>query len=530
MNASYVPLSDSGLYAELMMDYIEGHPQLRPFYSFSPAMATFEMAMEVRKKFPIHRQVLATELKIQHKDYFSRFPKLEQQIHALNDENTFTVTTGHQLCLATGPLYFIYKIISTVKLAHELSQKYPHCHFVPVYWMASEDHDIDEINHLHLFNESLKWETRQQGGSGRLSTEGLQSVLDDIERLCAHLPFCEDILMKLKAAYLDQDSLSGATRQLVLSLFGDYGLLVIDADSAMLKKLFAVIIKEELSLQPSFEIVNRTTEKLSHHYKTQLNPREINLFYLGDQLRERIIKDDSGHYNVINTDLRFSRAFILDLVDKQPEHFSPNVVLRPLYQETILPNLAYIGGPGEIAYWLQLKEIFEHYNVFFPMLVPRNNAVVLPTRALEKFINLGFEVKDIFRGFDDLSKQWLSGQEELSAELESARQDLRGIFEKLSSLFQNVDATLATSVQSELQKALNGMEQLEKKGNAALKRKHEVALNQVRVVLEKVSPKQHVQERYVNFIQFYAQQGPGFIRELFNQLQPLAYNVAVFTD
>ncbi|MBK9319619.1 MAG: bacillithiol biosynthesis cysteine-adding enzyme BshC [Bacteroidetes bacterium] len=530
MEVHHLPLADSGLYGKMMLDYIEGHPQLRPYYSYSPALSSFPDVIEARKEFPFHRETLADEMLAQHQAYLQRFPVLSQQIEALRSEQTFTVTTGHQLCLATGPLYFIYKIITTIHLCRQLAQEFPAHHFVPVYWMASEDHDIEEINHFHLFSETLKWETKERGRTGRLPTAGIGELIQEVERLCGNNPFTAEVILLLKNAYEQHPHLSAATRELVLTLFGEQGLLVIDADRPTLKKLFAHVISEELTLHPSFEIVNSTTERLAHHYKTQLSPREINLFYLEEGLRERIVKDEKGHYHVLNTDLDFSREFILDLVEKQPERFSPNVVLRPLYQETILPNIAYVGGPGEIAYWMQLKEIFAHYNVFFPMLVPRNNALVLPARPLEKFLNLGFERKDVFRSFDDLSKQWLSAQEDLSSGIHASSEKMQELYNELTLLFTKADPTLAASVQGELQKVLNGLENLGKKGNAALKRKHEVALNQLKVVLDKVSPAGHAQERHVNFIQFYSLQGPSFIEDLMKSLQPMVFNVAVFTE
>ncbi len=530
MNSFDIPLSDTGLYGSLMMDYVEGHPQLRSFYRFTPSHNSMVDVIESRRKFPFHRDVVADELKLQHEEYFSRFPNLQPQIQALRSENTFTVTTGHQLCLGTGPLFFIYKIISAINLCRELKKTFPAYNFIPVYWMASEDHDTDEINHLHLFGKRLKWDTHQRGCSGRLKTEGLGALIADIENLCGTASHTAEVTSLLSRSYLSKDNLSDATRELVLSLFAKEDLLVLDADRASLKKLFAAVIREELSLSPSFEIVNHTTASLARLYKTQLTPREINLFYIDDELRERIVRDEDGHYMVVNTDLRFKHDFILDLVDRFPERFSPNVVLRPLYQECILPNLAYIGGPGEISYWMQLKDLFEHYNISYPMLVPRNNAVIVPVRQMDKFTKMGFGLKDVFRPYDDLSKQWVGLQGDLFGELASARIKVQETYQSLAQLFTATDPTLTASVQAEMQKVLNGLDQLEKKGNAALKRKNEILLSQLRSFLDKVNPDNQPQERTANFLQFYAFHGPAFIEELLNKLQPLSNNLTLFTE
>ncbi len=530
MNVTHIPLADTGIFDELLLDYIDGNPRLRPFYTYSPAIASVPDVIEARSRYAIPRETLYAEFEAQHEKYYSQYPSLRDIVSSLRNHKTYTVTTGHQLCLATGPLYFIYKIISTIKLAAELKNQYPDYTFLPVFWMASEDHDIDEINHLHLFSETIRWDVSASGATGRLPTTGLDAVMDAVRNLCAQHPYAAEVSGMLESSWLGASSLSQATRELLLQLFAKEGLLVLDADSPSLKKEFAHIIKEELSLQPSFDIVNQTNEKLSRFYKTQLHPREINLFYLDEGLRQRIIKDENGHFEVLNTDLSFTREFILDLSEKQPERFSPNVVLRPLYQECILPNIAYVGGPGEIAYWLQLKEVFEHYNVSFPMLVPRNNALILPERALNKFLQLGFTTRDVFRPYDELSRQWILTREDVTGEIEKSKEQLREVYGNLAAHFSLADPTLAASVHAELQKMLNGMDALGKKGTAALKRKHEVTLNQIRGLLDRVNPGGQPQERVLNFLQFYAIHGPDFINGLMAGMHPLDFNMAVFTE
>ncbi|MEQ1666348.1 MAG: bacillithiol biosynthesis cysteine-adding enzyme BshC, partial [Bdellovibrionales bacterium] len=405
-------------------------------------------------------------------------------------------------------------------MAQELKAKYPQYNFVPVYWMATEDHDVEEINHVHVYGKKLTWDTKEQGASGRLKTDSTPKFLEELVDLLKNEAYGNEVAKLLNEAYANHTTLAEATRSFVLSLFGEQGLVVINADSAPLKKLFSSIIRDELDEQASSSIVEKTSARLEKNYKVQVNPREINLFYLEDQLRARIVKDDHQNYKVLQTDLKFSREFIHDLVDKQVERFSPNVIMRPLYQEKILPNLAYIGGPGELAYWLQLKDLFEHYSVSYPVLVPRNNAVIVPSKALDKFTKLGFSEKDLFRNFDDLVREWLATQEEIAPGIEDAKDKLKSIYTELEKLFLVADPTLAPSVQAEMQKVSNGLDYLGKKGQAALKRKHEVALNQIQSLLDKVNPHQTPQERYDNFIPFYLKHSLNFISLLKEHLDP----------
>lgn len=521
MMRNTVSLSDARVYSSLMTDYVEGHPRLRHFYRYEPHLSAFQMAMEERDKFPFHRDLLAEVMNEQHQDFYSAYPVLSTQVQHLRSRDTYTVTAGHQLCLATGPLFFLYKIASAIRLCRELHDMHPGKHFVPVYWMASEDHDFEEIRSIHVFGKTLTWESSQQGATGRMHTGGIHTLLDELEALCATEPFGRDLMQLLRESYLPGITLAAATRRLVLSLFGHEGLLVVDADHPRLKQAFLPVMREEIALAPSYGIVKQTSEALAQHYKVQVNPRGINLFYLDEQLRERIVQDDDGHFRVLNTDLRFGLDLLLDVLEKNPRNFSPNVVLRPLYQEIILPNLAVIGGPGELAYWLQLKSLFEHFNVSYPVLVPRANALLLKARMLEKAEKAGLALPDIFRPFEELSRSYLRGHDDLSPEIDHTRKALETAFTGLAASFADIDPTLKASVMAELQKSLSGLEQLGRKGMAALKRSHELQLSRIRSITDTVSPGGTPQERHLNFADFYAQAGPDFVRLLPDHLSVL---------
>jgi len=343
------PVSEAGLYGDLMRDYVDGHPQLRPFYSFSPDINAFGDVLSARADFPVNRTVLSGALEQQLSAYFDEFPAIRTNVGLLNSSATFTVTTGHQLCLATGPLFFIYKIITAINLCHRLKQHHPEYNFVPVYWMAGEDHDLAEVDHVFMAGNTVRWSTQQKGAVGRMSTAGIDAFIDELSRFLPQGPYREQVPELLRSAYLRHAGIGAATRELVVRLFGEDGVLVIDPDDPSLKKTLSPLFRAELSLNESGKIVADTSVRLSKNYRLQVVPRDINLFYLDQDCRERVVKDAEGHYRVLNTDLRFSREFILDLVASRPEMFSPNVILRPLCQEILLPNIAYVGGPGELA-------------------------------------------------------------------------------------------------------------------------------------------------------------------------------------
>ncbi|MEO1653810.1 MAG: bacillithiol biosynthesis cysteine-adding enzyme BshC, partial [Bacteroidota bacterium] len=334
MNFTSLDLHQTNSFSEIFLDYLSDHEKLRSFYKYRPHLSSFGELIPLKgEAFPAsHREVLVEALKEQYQGIDSA-PLAE--IERLAEAKTFTVTTGHQLNLFTGPLYFIYKIITTIKLAQELREAYPDYHFVPLYWMATEDHDFEEINHFYLFNKKIQWESSQKGAVGRFKLDGMAAIFEQLR----------DRLPQFEAAYLQADDLSQATIQLVNSLFQEENLVILDADRPSLKALFKDVIQDDLfqgSAQQKVIASSEALEKLG--YKSQIFPREINFFYLEEQLRSRLIAQEGG-FGVQNEDLSFTEAEVKELLDKHPERFSPNVVLRPLYQEVILPNLAHQCRP-----------------------------------------------------------------------------------------------------------------------------------------------------------------------------------------
>ena len=358
MNITHIPFKKTGFFSKTMLDYLEKNEAIQPFYNNFPHISGFHNQIEEKQKlFRLQsRLVLVDALKSQYKN-FNISKKTSEYIEILKKQNTFTVTTGHQLNLFTGPLYFLYKIISTINLCEELSEKFPEQNFVPIYWMATEDHDFEEINYFNFEGKKVQWNRKDGGPVGRFSTEGLEDVFNVFSNHLGSSKNAEFIRKLFSDGYLKHKNLADATRYIANELFGEFGLVILDGDDADLKQLFNPIVKDELENQTSFNAVSKTIKDLEKNYKIQVTPRELNLFYLGDEFRERIIFED-GIYKVNNTKITFSKAEILKEVDNNPKAFSPNVIMRPLYQEVILPNLCYLGGGGEMAYWLRVKKLF----------------------------------------------------------------------------------------------------------------------------------------------------------------------------
>lgn len=522
MQKYLIPHAQTGYFSKIMLDYLQNNEHLQPFYTYQPNIESFAAIIENVQQQSFDRPTLVKVLRNQ----YAHLPcteKVDENIGKLYDDKTFVVVTGHQTNLFTGHLYFFYKIISTINLCEQLSQHYPDYQFVPIYWMGSEDHDFAEINHVHVFGETLTWEQEQKGATGRIKTNTLTSVLADLEKILGNYPRKKALLELLKTAYLGQETLAKATQALVNELFGDYGLVVLDQDSLSLKKLFKEVVKQEMLEQISFSTVTKTNELLEKKgYSPQAHTRVLNMFYLTDDFRKRLIfRADKNQFEVVNTKLTFTPVEVTKEIEEHPERFSPNVILRPVYQQFLLPCLAYIGGGGELAYWLQLKSTFERFKVHYPMLILRNSVLWVDKNMAKKIKKIGLTISDLFKSTDKLLADYVKKHSEHQLNLSTQKKELALIFQTILEKAIKVDTTLEASVKGEMTKMKKMLTNLEGKLLRAEKRNFEVSNDQIRAIKTRLFPNNTLQERYDNFIPFYLKYGDEFIVSLKENLNPL---------
>lgn len=513
MRKETIPFSSIGKFSSLFTDYVDQHEQTKKYYS---RFHSYDGLLETATSYSeIQRSTLVKELQHQYQD-LSVDSSVTENILSLGDQKTFTVTTGHQLQLATGPLFFIYKIITTLNLANELKLKYPEYKFVPIFWMASEDHDFEEINHFHLFGKKHEWLTDQRGAVGRFDTK---EIIDQAEDWPSELDW-------VKAIYANSESLAQATRTIVNKLFGKDGLVILDADCASLKGEFKDIIRKELFSSFSKKVVDRTSQSLvDEGYKAQVHAREINLFYLKGEIRERFVKIE-GRWNVNNTDISFSEEQLEQLIENEPEVFSPNVILRPVYQQRILPNISYVGGPGELIYWLQLKDVFEECNVDFPVLTPRSFALYIPTSMQKKLGKSPIHTTDLFLDDHSLKTQILELCSDQEYEVGNQKEQLNTIFNQLITKGEKIDPTLKAFLEGEQKRSEKQLDTIEKKLKKAEERKLEQTISQAQNIKNKLFPNGGLQERHDNVFNFLIN-NDEFIATLQANLNPfdLKFNI-----
>jgi len=488
----------TGLFSELANQLVYNQDKLKDFIQEPFSLDAFENQMKLKSE-----QYSSENRKVLHEVLVSKYNKYtstseqKHNLEQLSKENTFTITTGHQLSLLTGPLYFVIKILHAVKLAKELSDKYPEGNFVPLFWMGSEDHDFKEINQVNLFNQKFAWETEQTGAVGRFTMENWTTFIDQIKGLFANHQDAEihDLLDTYKG-----NNLTEATFKLVNTLFGKDGVIVLDGDDERLKSIFVPVIKKELTENLSFHAVTKTNAELEKAgLETQAFAREINIFLLKKGSRERIQYENGIYFTDAGT--RYTKEEILSYLRSNPGEFSPNVILRPMYQETILPNLCYIGGGGEMAYWLQLKGVFEAYGVQYPLIQVRNSLLLIDTGTSKKMEAVGWLAEQLFEDVDALKKKYvLENAEELDlTEMRKAQNDL---IETCRNLVKAVDSNLSAYVEAEMTRLTKQLDNLEEKLIRTEKSKYKKPLKQMDQIRDKLFPNNGLQERNVNFFNF----------------------------
>lgn len=520
-----IPFKNTGYFSKLISDYLDQDPGLESFYGrFSEIESFGAQIQEKTAAFtPESRKILHRVIAEQYRHIETTEPT-ESNIESLLNHKTFTVVTGHQLNLFTGPLYFHYKILTTIKLCNELAEQFPGYNFVPVYWMATEDHDFEEINHFSFKGKKFRWNREAKGAVGRLSTEGLADLFQALGKDLVAGRRADDLRELFEKAYLKHENLAQATRFLVNALFGKFGLVILDADDSNLKRLFLPHLKQDVFDQLGYKEVINTIAKLQEidpGYSAQVNPREINLFYLDHDFRSRLVADSAG-YRVLDSQLSFSAKELENLMDAHPEKFSPNVITRPLYQEVILPNLCYVGGAGEIAYWLELKSYFEASGIPFPILLLRNSALLISEKQHDKAKRLGLRDEELFLNQNRLVNKKIREISNVEINFDAQRKTLLNQFKLLYGIASETDASFLGAVKAQEKKQLKGLENLEKRLLTAQKKKLKDHVDRLVALHSELFPGGGLQERSQNFAEFYLELGPDWTSGLLECFDPLA--------
>lgn len=524
-----IPYFKTGKFSKTVLDYIDQVAELKNFYTHDVNIEGIKSAVSSRKNFKTNRRLLVEQLNIQYQDKKDCL-LVKDNVNALLSENTFTICTAHQPNIFTGHLYFIYKILHVIKISDSLKSQLPEYNFVPVFFMGSEDADFEELNHVVIEGEKYIWETKQTGAIGRMKVDDhLLQLVDKIAGRLSVEKYGDELVALLKYCFAKHNSIEEATFLFIHELFKEYGLIVFLPDSAAFKKEMISIFRDDIYNHTSSKIVNKTSGKLAQKYKAQAYPREINLFYLKDHIRNRIVSVDD-HFVVHDTDLFFTEEEMENELTNHPERFSPNVILRGLFQEIILPDVAWVGGGGELAYWLQLKDLFENYAVPYPVLVVRNSFLMVGEKYKKLLEKLGFSEMDLFKGSQVLFDDLVNRDSKTQLNLTDEKVQILEIYQKIKGLVKNIDSTLEQYTSALETKHVKTLSNLEKKMFRAEKRKFETQKNQLNKIFSHLFPGDSLQERTENFMLFYAKWGKDFFKILYENSLTLEQKFCIISE
>ncbi|MGB3798977.1 MAG: bacillithiol biosynthesis cysteine-adding enzyme BshC [Lewinella sp.] len=525
MKIERIPFTEVPQFSKRDVAYATGEENLRPFYQYDVRRDAFAKVMEDKSGDDTDRDLLVDTLLAQYEDM--GLPDVPENVSLLRSPQTFTIITAHQPALFTGPLYYILKICSTINLARQLKEAYPDKDFVPVFISGAEDHDFEEINHAQVYGNRIEWNKNAGGPVGSLETDTLGDALAELKDILGDRPTAQEMYARIESAYTENKTYGAAAVALVHDLFGKQGLVVADMSKKPFKAAFAKIMEREIFesvSQPLIEKAQSQLEKLG--YSGQAHAREINLFYLTPNRRDRIVRQD-GQFAVLDTDQTFTEDELRQELQEHPERFSPNVVMRPLFQELIFPNLAYIGGGGELAYWLERKEQFDTFGLNFPMLIRRNSVLWIDKGNQKKLDKLELDYRKLFQPADITIREYVAEQSDNELSLADELKQLEDLFQGIAKKAEEIDPTLAKAVMGEHARQAKAVENLEGRIRRTEKQRFETSMNQIRALRDKLFPDNGMQERYDSFLNIYLQEGEGMLQTLIENLDPLEPGLVV---
>ena len=530
-------------FSDLAKDYVTNFSgsSLRKFFPLPPSLEGLESFLSDRTLEQEKRDGIADLINAQATAYGGLTPEVSSAIERLRSPKTYAVVTGQQVTLFGGPLYTIFKIGTAIAVAEKLKELYPEYDFVPVFWLETEDHDLEEATSVAVMNKSNElthirytpegldaiegW--KKQVGPTPFDATSLESSLALLAGSLTPTEFTTKLLADLQECYSPGKTFAEAFAGWLYKLFGSDGLLVLDANNTQAKALGRKLFLKELESSPKLsEKVVLQTVQLEEHYHAQVKPRAINMFLIEDGERHAIMEkerksSEPRSYFLKGSKKTFSHDEMIAMLDQDPERFSPNVLLRPLFQDTILPTVAYIGGPGEIAYFAQFKAAYEWAQLPMPVIYPRATATIVEEKIQKSLEKNGITVSELLAGGNLVIEQLMNNlaDEKLAQLFEQLEKEVDEKLEALRSTIEGVDKSLDQSLTTLKGKVLTPIRDFSGKVQSADKRRHQVVRDQLSKALAALLPDGELQERVLSPIYFLNKYGPEFLSGVMDRIR-----------
>ncbi|MDP4096946.1 bacillithiol biosynthesis cysteine-adding enzyme BshC [Paenibacillus sp. P96] len=516
----------------LAEDYVQGTDRVLELYGYhfrqTEDYKTRVERLDEMEAQRIDRQAVVHCLRIYNQQHNGHAEVMES-LDRLSRSDALVIVGGQQSGLFTGQLLVIYKAATIIKAAHEAEQRLGRP-VVPVFWVAGEDHDWDEVNHTYIMNgepEAVKIKLRVQPERRNsvsyipLSPAHKEEALLELERLLPDAEYKADVLQQVRTAFMDSQYLSDAFAKMLGQFFGRYGLVLLDSADPELRKLelpvFRRMIESNDELEAAYQMAARQIEDAGYGIQAEVAEGGANLFYINKGERLLLFKQN-GVYGDRRGQVRFTKEELLEELERHPERFSNNVLTRPLMQDSLLPVLATVLGHGEISYWAITRKAFEVLGLEMPILQPRMSFTLIEPNVHKHMEGYGLTFQHILDGLEPLKDKWLSAQDSLHMEEEFAalRQELFQLYEPVIERAGRIEKGLIPLGEKNRDKIAEQLDFMEARVRAALVRKHETALRQWDLMGISLLPLGRPQERVYSIYQYTSRYGEGLVHGIMN--------------
>lgn len=453
-------------------------------------------------------------------------------IERLRQKDSVVVITGQQAGFFTGPLYTVYKALTAIKLTAELRVRGVNA--VPMFWVASEDHDFEEVNHTRVVNREGQLTTitytacspKEGKPVGQVTL--CDEVDGNIEELIAALPaseFMPRLTDDLRASYHAGAGYADAFGKLMLKMMGHFGIVLINPLDDRLKQVAGEIYTRAISRVPEFatQLVKESAEleAAGYHAQVYTAPEAVPLFMLDDGRRKAIVRRDDGRFYLKGSEKSFNADELRDTVQRCPSCFSPNVTLRPIVQDFLLPTIAYIGGPAEIAYFAQLRPNYRLLERVEPVVLPRASFTLIEKRHAKTMSKYSIELADLFSGQEDVMKKVVEGSMDQNTAMvfDESEKIFNEQLEKLRESLMAVDPTLADALKGGREKIVYQLHNLRTRFIHNRSKRDETMQQQIERLFAVLYPNKNLQEREINVSYFLARYGYELIDRLYQEVE-----------
>lgn len=518
--------------SKLFLDYINDFEKVEKYYRIN--FRNEEAYTSLFEKITARNNTNKTDLIEIIKGYYKKFTpsdKTKQNIELLNDDKTIAVFTGQQIGILGGPLYTFYKIFTAVKLSEYLSSKFTQYNFVPVFWMAGDDHDFEEISYVNIVNKENElskiiysdgFEPQFNRGSvGDLNfLNSIKEFKDKVMSEIRETEFSKNFFELIDNILIPGLPLKESFFNLLYQIFDDTGLIIFNPQDPEVKKLLKPIFKKEITdFKDHTKQLLLESAELDESYHAQVKIKPINLF-MSDESGRNLIEPIEDEFKLKGKRKRITREELLNKIEKEPEKFSANVLLRPICEDYLFPTGFYIGGPGEISYYAQVIPLYKKFNLQHPIIFPRASATIIEKNIAKILIKYNFSTIDFFKEKDQLKEDLIKSVSNfnLDNDFNLAEQSISESLNLLSTSISKVDNNLKNLTETTKGKLLHQLNVLKEKSKKAQEQRFDAALRQITKAQNLIYPNENLQERELTIINFINKYGFDFFDWLYNEL------------